>query len=244
VIIADDLDPARWLVEHMHTFAVDLGSLLPAVFPAYARVFHPASNGGEPVSWASIARTNGKVAHPQMQFTHLIGYPSRYSSGYRDTQPGLFDEAPAVGTLPAGAAASLARILARHTPDIGNCWFAVWDGHGDLDPSFQGRPTFELPARHYHLAHGPLAAATRSVGAHDFWRVSWNLWWPDDHSWCVATEIDLDSTYLGASEACVEEVAASPELEAVRIDVSAGVTADSDAVNVAPAPGPGDSVAP
>lgn len=46
-----------------------------------------------------------------------------------------------------------------------------------------------------------------------------------DHAWCVATEIDLDSTYVGGSEACIEELLANSELEVARLDVAADVTA-------------------
>ena len=53
----------------------------------------------------------------------------------------------------------------------------------------------------------------------------------------MATEIDLDSTYVGASEACIEELLANSELEVARLDVAAGVTADSDTLNSAAAPG-------
>lgn len=53
----------------------------------------------------------------------------------------------------------------------------------------------------------------------------------------VATEIDLDSTYVGGSEACIEELLANSELEVARLDVAAGVTADSDTLNPAAAPG-------
>lgn len=231
LVVVDDLGPARWLAESLRSFAVDVGSLVPAGFGAYARVFHPAYDGAEPVSWAQIARANHKTAHPQMQFTRLIGYPSRHSSGYRDRQPGLFDKAPAVGSLPLDTGASLARTLARHTTTAARCWFAVWEGWGDLHEAFQGRPTFHLPQRNYHLTHGPLAAAAQSVGSHLGWHRSCNLWWPDDHAWCVATEIDLDSTYLGASEACVEDLKANPELEVVSLGLTAGITADSDARN-------------
>lgn len=234
--IIDDVGPARWLTESAGSFADNVGSLVRASFAAYARVFHPAFDhqGGEPrrVSWAQIARANRKVVHPQMQFARLIGYTSRYDSGYRPEQPGLFDEAPAVGTLPPNTAASLARALARHTTTTDRCWFAVWHGWGALDPAFQNRPTFSLPGRDYHLAHGPLAAVSQSVSTHVS-HLSANLWWPDDHAWCVATEIDLDSTYLGASQACIEELAANSELEVMPLSATAGITADSDTLNTA-----------
>lgn len=57
---------------------------------------------------------------------------------------------------------------------------------------------------------------------------------PDDHPWCVATEIDLDSTYLGAAQGCIEELAANSELEVMPLSATAGITADSDTLNPAP----------
>ena len=237
LVVVDDVRPARWLTDSLGSFAENVGSLVPATFGACARVFHPAyrHDGAKRrfVGWAEIARANRRIVHPQMQFARLIGYASRYSSGYSDRQPGVFDEAPAVGTLPPDAASSLARTLAMHTTATGHCWFAVWDGRADLDHAFHDRPTFQLPQRNYHLAHGPLAAAAQSVGVHPGRHLSCNLWWPDDHAWCVATEIDLDSTYLGASEACIKELLANSELEVVPLSPSAGITADSDTLNPA-----------
>jgi hypothetical protein len=234
LVVVDDLRPARWLTESINTFWESVGSLIPATFGAYARVFHPADDGGDLVSWAQIARANRKIAHPQMQFARLIGYRSRYSPEYKPRQSGLFDEAPAVGELSPDVASSLARTLARHTTTAAHCWFAVWEGFGFLDEAFHGQPTFHLPQRDYHLAHGPVAAAIQSV-AQPPWslHLSCNLWWPDDHAWCVATEIDLDSTYVGASEACIEELLTNSELEVAPLSVTAGITADSDDFNPA-----------
>jgi hypothetical protein len=144
-------------------------------------------------------------------------------------QPGVVDQAPAVRAT--DVAAPLARTLATHTTPTDDCWFAVWEGWGYLDEAFSGRPTFALPQRNYHLAHAPLAAAAQSVSYHPNVHLSCNLWWPDDHAWCVATEIDLDSSYIGASEARIEELLANQDLEAVPLSLTAGTTADSDTLN-------------
>lgn len=229
--IVDDLRPAQWLTERVRSFGDNVGSLVPATYQAYARLFHPAFAGGKPVRWAEIAGANHRIAHPQMQFTRLTGYASRYDPGYRARQIGVFDDAPEVGRLDPDLAMSLVDSLASHTATADRCWFAVWHGWGDLDRAFDRQPTFPLPGREYHLASGPLAAAAQSVGDSTFLHRSANLWWPDDHSWCVATEIDLDSTYVGASKACVEELLANPALETARVSLSAGITADSDPLN-------------
>lgn len=44
---------------------------------------------------------------------------------------------------------------------------------------------------------------------------------PADHSWLVATEIDLDSTLVGGSGDLVENLVESGELEALSIDLDA-----------------------
>ncbi|SOX55153.1 hypothetical protein MAAFP003_3837, partial [Mycobacterium ahvazicum] len=236
--IVDDLRAAQWMIERPHGFGENVGSLVPAVFDAYARVFHPAAIGGVTVSWADVARANHKLAHPQMQFNRLIGCASRYTPGYRARQSAVVDEAPSVGTLPADVAASLIRTLARHTAAVDHCWFAVWDGWGGIDLAFDDLPTFQLPGRAYYLARGPLTAAAQSVQSPSLGHQSANLWWPEDQAWCVATEIDLDSTYLGASEACIEQLLADSELEVARLDRTARVAADSDTLNPASEPPP------
>jgi hypothetical protein len=51
----------------------------------------------------------------------------------------------------------------------------------------------------------------------------------------VETEVDLMSTYVGGTHACIAELARHPDLEAVEIQPSDGVNWASDQVNPAPA---------
>ncbi|WP_305091365.1 hypothetical protein [Prescottella sp. R16] len=64
--------------------------------------------------------------------------------------------------------------------------------------------------------------------------MSAHLWWPDDKAWCVATDIDLMSTYLGASEECVAAVLADTGLEAFPARADRTLTWDGDTVNPLP----------
>ena len=41
-----------------------------------------------------------------------------------------------------------------------------------------------------------------------------NIFWPDDHAWCVATEIDLDSTFIGGSADLIHALLGDARLEA------------------------------
>jgi hypothetical protein len=65
LVLDDDLRPVGWLTESITSFAKNIGSILPATFAAYARVFHPAYDGGDLVSWVQIARANRKTVHPK-----------------------------------------------------------------------------------------------------------------------------------------------------------------------------------
>ena len=57
-----------------------------------------------------------------------------------------------------------------------------------------------MPARAYYLMSGPVAAVTglRNPGS-----LKWqnpDLFWPDDHRWFVATDVDFWSLYVGGDD--------------------------------------------
>ena len=95
-------------------------------------------------------------------------------------------------------------------------------------------PCVEFPQREYLLFEGPLEAAAEigwnMRGGH-FIPQSPNLFWPDDHAWCVASEIDLFCTLVAGSDALAESLLADPRLEAWRVFPDDSVTADSDDKN-------------
>jgi hypothetical protein len=102
-------------------------------------------------------------------------------------------------------------------------------------PQVPPRPLVELPGRQYLLFSGPLDAALDAtwggLGRDSSDPQSPNLFWPEDRAWCVATEIDLDSTYIGCSEQAAEALLADPRLETWRVQAEDPITADSDWIN-------------
>jgi hypothetical protein len=226
--------PANWIVAGLGGFAESVLSLVPAGFESYVRIFHPAvraiGHELEQVRWAEIAAANGRQAHAGMQLTALTGS----FDAYRNGQAGLFDGSPEIGSLPAGLVEPLTTVLARHTGTPDRCWFAFWDGFGGLRDEIALGPTFTVPCRAYHLLSGPLDGVSESATDGAF--QSANLWWPADQAWCVATEIDLDTTYIGCGRTCANELLRVPELEALPIDPSTGIDYASDALNPGPAP--------
>lgn len=222
---------AQWVVEALVTFGQDVRSLVPGVFDAYVRVLHPATEqpSGRPVRWAHVAEMNGRVAHALMQWHTVTG---GWEFMHRACQPGLWDHEPREGSLPTDVGAALAAVLAAHTSTPDRCWFAVWEGFGGLPEQVRAAPRFEVPARAHHLFVGPVSAITEDVL--DPFRQTANIWWPEDHSWCVATEIDLMSTYVGCSRACADDLLAGSAMEAYEVPPTAGIDWASDTINPTP----------
>jgi hypothetical protein len=95
-------------------------------------------------------------------------------------------------------------------------------------------PCVHLPQRDYLLLEGPLEAATElgwNMPGGGFVPQSPNLFWPDDHAWCAASEIDLFCTLVAGSNTLAERLLADPRLEAWRVFPDDPVTADSDDKN-------------
>jgi hypothetical protein len=108
---------------------------------------------------------------------------------------------------------ALATCLEPHTRTPGQCWFAIWDGWNDL-PSFSepGPAMLHMPARSYILITGPVGAAPLMARYHPP-----AIWWPEDRSWVVGGDVDLDSTFVAGDEEFIAAVLARPELLASHI---------------------------
>jgi hypothetical protein len=255
MIPSDEVEAADWIGPRLHPFAQDVGSVVPTGFEAYARIFHPASRlaGTEWVEmrWSDVAEWSGRVVHPEMQF-HSIAVPLPG----RDTRLRAWSGEPRLGVLSEGQARALVGLLARHTSNPDACWFCLWDGYGDFNPLARNEfrsvsgpfrrvrywswrlqlsfpkpkpkvPSWKvvrLPNRDYFVFKGPLSLATgHSYGP--------NLWWPDDRSWCVASEIDFPYTYVGWSRKLIDEILAHSAIEVLPATLDQGITAFSDMIN-------------
>lgn len=145
----------------------------------------------------------------------------------------------AYARVPVDARDSLVGLLAQHTSTPDRCWFCLWEGYGYLHPGgtralwMTGRPPrrpgglpwwrrisirrptprhpkgprVQLPNRDFILYSGSVA---QGAG----WEDGPNLWWPEDRAWCVASEIDLDETFIGGTRALIEAILVQPNLNA------------------------------
>ncbi|TFV81214.1 hypothetical protein E4P40_16640 [Blastococcus sp. CT_GayMR20] len=188
-----------------------VSALLPSDFEAYARVLHPAvrydGDDDVEVPWAEVAAHNGTDLHPLVRWDALLPRPV-------ESQPPVWDDGPSEGHLPVALAARLGSVLGRHTGTPADCLLGRWDGFGfDLpDPEIPPRLLLR-GGKDVVLVRGTVDDATRNLAPEPH-EQSANLWWPADHAWCVVTDIDLTSTYVGGSADCVDELLRTPGIEA------------------------------
>jgi hypothetical protein len=149
-------------------------------------------------------------------------------------RPPPFVAPPHADGLPAASLSALLEVLAVHTSTPGDCFIGVWEGYGWPVEAWAGSEALELENRTYLIRRGPLALA-REIG----WDRSRdrldmeppNVLWPADRAWFVASDTDLDSTYLGGSAALIDGLLARAGLEAWPIAAADLISADSDRIN-------------
>ena len=91
-----------------------------------------------------------------------------------------------------------------------------------------------LPYRDYLLLEGPLETAMEIgwiLAGERFIPQSPNLFWPSDHAWCVASEIDLLFTLVAGTNELADDLLAESRLETWRVLADDPVHADSDKIN-------------
>jgi hypothetical protein len=234
--LVNDVSSADWIVAGVRNFEYDVGSLVPLGFDAYARVFHPAglSDGADSieVSWAAVAAANGRVAHAAMEWVAITGDWRFMTAG---GQAGVWNVPPRMGSLPARQAVIVAEVLGRFTAMPSQCWFAIWDGYGDI--RMRAAPKVAMPQRPMSLFAGPLSGVTFSFERPPSDQRA-HLWWPEDRRWCVATDVDLMTTYVGGSADCITALLSDPRLESLPVSVDQSVTWRADTINPTPQPPP------
>ena len=230
--VEDDVTPGAWIAAAVHDSLADVGSLVPPVFAAYARVFHPAvrydGDDDVDVTWAAVAAHNRTVPHPLMQWPAVTG---SWDYVDEDSQPPVWDRAPDEGHLPVPSAARLVPLLSSHTATPEDCFFGVWSGWGLTQVA---APALELPHRSYWLVRGPVTLATANF-ADEPAEQSAHLWWPADRAWCVATDIDQMSSYVGGSARCIADLLAAAGVEAAPASADQSTSWTSDTRNPVPA---------
>lgn len=227
-----DVSPADWIGPRLLPWGDPKpGFIIPTGYEVYLRVFHHVDESGGTGRvrrrWSEVAQQTGRRMHPSAQFDRF-GWPRQ----------------PRTGTLDRLEAMSLVAALRGHTTTPEDCWHAIWCGFGQLHGSggylvvprkgwrdwleafrptppqpppsdLAAAPMVLLPAREYYLYRGSIDVVPRFEHLPGDLQTP-NLWWPQDRAWIVASEIDLDSTFVACTRACSEAILAS-DLEVLEL---------------------------
>ena len=251
-----DLTETRWikLDSWVGMGSTEVTSVVPQGFEAYVRVFHPVPGASGPQRWSEIAKETGRTLHPLAQWKRI-----RPADDAGDVW-----NSPPEGEPPSDVLIPLVAILKDFTPDPSRCFFAIWDGWGQLhsgsfsslrnsgqptdattpveqfvserENEAKGYPRFELEpgtGRPYLLGTGPLEVVLEISKDSSFERpgVPVAMWWPTDHSWFVASEIDFDSTLIGCSSDLRDALLRTEQLELLEVPPEADLSEAGDIIN-------------
>ena len=114
----------------------------------------------------------------------------------------------------------LVDVLRKFTESPERCCFCSWTGFGGTRET---GAVVTLPGRDYFLSLGEVEDALSFENPP-------NLWWPEDRTWCVASEIDLLATYVGGDDEAIAMLAGE-DLELLPVAVEDRVDVDADSVN-------------
>jgi hypothetical protein len=253
------LAEADWLAARLRPFGSGVASLVPGGFPAYVRILHPANGPGDAMrTWADVAASSGRLMHSLAQF-HAISRPETGASIGAVDPPRIGNLEP--NRLMSLCEVLRQHTKAPQTCWFcvwdGYGWLHEKQHSGIVftnanQPSASSAHTpadalpsavraavvsdirLHLPYREYLFLEGPLEAAMEigwRLAGERFIPQSPNLFWPSDHAWCVASEIDLLCTLVAGSNELAEDLLAEPRLETWRVFADDPVHADSDEIN-------------
>ena len=246
-----DITAADWLGPRLRRFGSQVAAVVPDGFPAYVRILHPARGAADqPVRWAEVPTWSGRTMHRLVQF-HAITRPPALVP----TDPAPWDgQPPPDGNLPAELLRSLCATLAEHTSTAVSCWFCLGTATAGCTaaPRWRSWVAAALSPSHWRClprcwtdpasvsragttccspVRWPQRPTSAGPAPRQLLPQSPNLFWPQDHAWCVAAEIDLFCTLVAGPEALAQALVADPRLEAWRVHPADPIAFDSDQIN-------------
>ncbi len=219
--------------------------LVPPVFDAYARVLHrtrrPADGGPPTGTWAERAAALGRDLGPETTWRTLLG-TAPYEGGMdHGPDEGSLNESEVaklvefLGTHTAdpracwfalwsgfGFLGAEGRLHRRRSGALAEMGLWLRGAVQNLRQRQESRrfATFDLlgqSGRSYLLLHGSVSEAQKFHFGDGGWFQSPTLWWPDDKSWFVHTEIDGTSTYLGGSRSMIRRLVGEQIMESFEV---------------------------
>lgn len=234
-------------------------SVAPRGFASYVRILHPASSPAGSRSWATVAAATGRTMHPLVQWEQISS--GEYTTGRwhapRAGEPPIevlvrlsstvraFTSTPTRcffaiwdgwGQLHSRSLVVLRSAASRLRPRSKKESTSVEAFVAERENEIRSYPRFEFEpgtGREYLLGTGPLDALLEIADDRSHVRpgVPVSMWWPGDHAWFAASEIDLDSTLVGGSIKLRSALLADDHLEAFEVPPDGVLSAGGDTIN-------------
>jgi hypothetical protein len=174
--------------------------MIPAGYPSYLRVMHPAQRPRgedvEEISWRDVAAISGLTVTALSSLDDLLPAHDAGVAG------------PSGENLGERLCARLADILQAHMGTPSDCTFLLGVHWGPgFFPEGEEMPTVELAGIRYSVAGG---SCRHACG----FSVYPSVWWPADRRWIVVTPADSHSTLVGCDREAARELGADPAIEA------------------------------
>ena len=167
---------------------------------------------------------------PSGEFARVAAVLSRHTAVPGECTAGLWE---GYGTFQDGSARALVSYADTGEDDAG--YMNIQSPRpARLSATALHDPRLELPGRRYLLFDAPLevfADPAWATGSGWDARQTPNQLWPADHSWFLASDVDLDSTVVGGSRGLIDELLASDAIEVLEIPAAASLDSDADTVN-------------
>jgi hypothetical protein len=197
----DEVQAADWLVEELSDDLGSTGWLVPKRFAAVARLTHsdPAALGTLPAA---------------ADATILIGVLGRFTSTPDRCWFGVSTEFGWNGLDPVGGPVFASD---AHTPGPDAAGSGPEPEAQTVYRRGYDKALVRAPHRSFMLYPGPLDAAWLLVQQAG-WDHLPNLWWPDDRTWCVRTDIDDHATLVGGPAELIDALEDEPGLRVSRAD--------------------------
>ena len=200
--------------------------------------------------WSEVAALTAQPLHAETQYGDLIGW--RWAPDASDPpEPWIEPEAGSLRPEECAAVADVLAEYTTTPDDCWFCVWAGY-GWPELErlsaragfaaPAHEGvdlegdhriarpaqfpvaeplAPQVHLEDRECILFRGPVTAATAFWLGERF--QSPTLWWPADRAWCVASELDIYSTYVGAEPDALRALIDHPALEVLECTAEQGI---------------------
>ena len=251
-LVPADPTTGDWIAPRLAEFGSCFGAIVPQGFELYVRILHAVQVDQDRwIPWADVAARTGTEVGPLSAFWRVDG-----RSAYRDPAQEEPLEGNLPQHTFRALTESLAAESAWDSACVSAVWHGwghlysrstfgfAWLDDGSPAPTpppppavpypaeVLDGPTLAMPGREYFTFACTLATAD-APSRYDQWRTGdgagWQspqLLWPQDRSWCVATEVDYDSTLVGGSAQLVARILADPRFEAFEVDPADDVDFD------------------